>query len=187
MVQKTLGSTRAHKLLVKDYIRPRSNMSVLDIGCGPADVLEYFSVDRYIGIDLNPAYVATAERRFGDKGKFLVGDAAGIEVSESEKFDRVLALGLLHHLDDDEVRILAKSARRLLAAGGKFVSADPCYIPGQNPLARYLISKDKGRSIRALEAYRELLSPYFPKVTSSLRDDFLRVPYNHCIFECEIE
>ena len=45
-----------------------------NVGCGPGTNAGQFIDVRYVGVDLNPAYIRSASRRYGDR--FVVGDAA---------------------------------------------------------------------------------------------------------------
>ena len=46
---------------------------VLDVGCGPGMNTALFAHADYLGIDINPKYIANARRRF--RRDFLVADA----------------------------------------------------------------------------------------------------------------
>jgi hypothetical protein len=97
----------------------------------------------------------------------------------------VLAIGILHHLSDEEALKLFRLAQSALKPGGCLVTLDGCYIDNQPRLARYLISKDRGEHIRTLDAYRALASRVFSKVVTHLRSDLLHVPYTHLIMKME--
>jgi len=40
-------------LHVENYIRPRDGDRILDIGCGPGDILEFLPSVEYLGFDVN--------------------------------------------------------------------------------------------------------------------------------------
>jgi len=68
---------------------------VIDIGCGSAEVLRYLPDVDYIGIDINPDYIAFARRTYGNKGTFLVGDTQFFRGDPRFKdADIVMAFGL---------------------------------------------------------------------------------------------
>ena len=49
----------------REFARPRPGDKVLDIGCGPGDILEVLSDVEYVGLDLSPEYIESAkEARF---------------------------------------------------------------------------------------------------------------------------
>lgn len=181
------GATRARKILVDEYLRIRPGDRVLDIGCGTGAILESIPENtNYFGIDLSEEYIAAARQRFGTRAQFQVGDAAALELQARDPFDIVLAVGLLHHVEDLEVRKLAASVRDLLAGDGRFVTLDNCFISGQNPIARTLIEWDRGQNVRTPEQYSRLLAQEFDEVSFDVRHDLLRVPYTHVIVEAQM-
>jgi len=158
-------------------------MNVLDIGCGPADILEYLPAVNYWGFDISVAYIQHATSRFGAKGKFSCKMLTEEDLKELPAFDLVLALGLLHHLDDDAALALLNIAHNALKPGGRLVTIDPCLEAGQNPIARYLILKDRGQNVRTREGYAALVSTVFPEYRLEVRHSAW-IPYTHCIMEC---
>jgi len=98
------------------------------------------------------------------------------------KFDIVLILAVLHHLDDLQVHTLLSSATAVLKHDGYLVSIDPTVDGGQHPIARWLARLDRGRYVRTTERYRELISEHLSPQRIVIRHDLLRVPYTQCIF-----
>lgn len=183
-LQGMVGARRVRRTLAEDYIQAQVGMKVLDIGCGTGGILEYLPDVDYLGFDLNPGYVEAATAQFGPPHRFICADANKVPAEAEGSFDRILALGLLHHLEDSEVMVLFSTARRLLAPGGRLVTLDTCYRDGQPALARFLIDRDRGRNTRTEEAYAELARSAFPQVETFLREDLLRVPYTHIVMRC---
>ena len=87
-------------VFVDRYIRPVEGDKILDIGCGPADILYHLPGVEYVGLDMNSAYINHARKRFGNKGRFLAQRVSqGVINSISPScFDTVLAKGVLNHL-----------------------------------------------------------------------------------------
>ena len=96
----------------------------------------------------------------------------------------VLAVGVLHHLDDSESISLLKLAYTALKEGGRLVTYDGCYVEGQSKMAQFIISQDRGRYIRKKGEYYNLACQVFKNVKQDLRHDLLRIPYTHLIMEC---
>ncbi len=179
-----MGADRSRRECVAEYIRPRPADRVLDCGCGPGDLLEYLPDVAYVGIDIDAEYVAEARSRYGDRAAFRLGALGPETISEQSHYDLVLAWGVLHHLDDDQVREFMGLARRALKPTGRLVTLDPCYTDDQSRMARYLLDKDRGCCVRRSEDWRPLVTPTFPSTAFHLRHDLLRVPYTHLIMEC---
>lgn len=180
-----VGADTAWRIYLSEYVRPAPGNKIIDIGCGPAVVLDYLANVDYTGLDISPEYVASAKKRYGSRGRFLCGDV-GLAALEEEQgtFDLVLATGVVHHLDDERAARLFDLARRILRRTGCLVTYDGCLVDGQSRIARWLLSKDRGNFVRTREDYLRLASARFSEVEPALRHDLLRVPYTHLIMRC---
>ncbi|MGD9107080.1 MAG: class I SAM-dependent methyltransferase, partial [Desulfobacterales bacterium] len=89
----------ARQVYVKKYIRPIHGDKILDIGCGPGDILELLPQVEYLGIDMNRRYIKSAIKRFGNRGTFICKKLSGKLSNELSSFDLILATGILHHLN----------------------------------------------------------------------------------------
>ena len=177
--QRALGAKVARQRFVAELLRPFPGARVLDIGCGTASLLDDLPPDvEYTGYDLNPRYIAEAERRYGSRGRFLVA-RVGEEPPLEGGFDFAVAKGVLHHLSDEDAGRLIRDARAHLKEGGCLVTSDPVFHPEQSPIARFLISRDRGRRVRTPEGYRGLMASQFSDIEERLVTDLLTVPYSH--------
>ncbi|MEA2559046.1 MAG: hypothetical protein QOH06_550 [Acidobacteriota bacterium] len=177
--QRALGARTIRQHFVKEILRPFPGARVLDIGCGTGSLLDDLPADvHYTGYDFNPRYIADAERRHGSRGRFFVA-RVGEEPPFEGGFDFAVAKGILHHLNDFDAGRLIRDAHGHLRAGGCLVTSDPVFHPGQSPIARFLISRDRGRRVRTPEGYRALLAACFPEIEERLVTDLLTVPYSH--------
>lgn len=172
---------------IAEYLQPQPGSRVLDIGCGPGDMLAHLPNVQYVGFDIDEQYIQSAIERFGSRGKFFcrkVSEQVLHEMQE-EKFDIVTAIGVVHHLDDAEAADLFRLAHNVLRPGGMLVTRDGCYTPDQSLVVRKLLDMDRGRYVRTQEQYLALAHSVFEKCTPSLRQDLLRIPYNHLILQCQ--
>lgn len=178
------GVSRAdlYPWLAESVINAKDGQSVLDVGCGTAKILKYLPSVHYVGIDHNPDYIEASNKAYGLRGEFIVGDVNDDQVRERGKFDRILLLGVLHHLSDDEVTRLVSQLVRSLKVGGHLTTFDNAIVTGQHPLARLLVKLDRGRYVRSPSEYRRLLETAFKIDEETVRHDLLRVPYTHVIF-----
>jgi SAM-dependent methyltransferase len=182
LLQVAVGSNSSHRRFVAEYVRAVAGTRLLDIGCGPGHILRALPAGvGYVGVDLSSEYIASARREWGDRGEFVCTPVS--EAHFDRQFDVVMAMGLLHHLDDAECDELFGFTRRVLAPNGRFVAVDPAYAPGQGRIARWLIGRDRGAHVRGADAYAELARASFGSVRVSTRDDLLRVPYTHAVLE----
>ena len=179
-----IGRPTRYRAFIDEHVHAKAGDRVLDIGCGTADILELLPDVDYTGFDVSPEYIASARRRYGERGNFRCERLDASTSCERGQYDIVLALGVLHHLEDDEAVKLCTLAREALRPGGRFVSIDGCFVDGQSPVARYLLRRDRGRNVRTEDGYRQLAQPVFPSVTSLVRHDLLRVPYTLVTMTC---
>jgi SAM-dependent methyltransferase len=130
---------------------------VLDVGCGPGTNAAVFREKEYVGIDVNPEYIATASRRH--QGRFVVGDVADEQVLPNERFDCVFANSLMHHLPDEVVRSLLRRMARLTTPDGGVHVLD-LVLPERVSAARLLARLDRGRFARPLGEWRALFTEH---------------------------
>jgi cyclopropane fatty-acyl-phospholipid synthase-like methyltransferase len=178
-----VGGPERNRILVRDYIRPKPGDRILDIGCGPGTMTPHLPDTEYVGFDASAEYIDQARRRFPEM-RFVCERVSQYNLVERNYFDVVLALGILHHLDDSEALTLFQIARDAMKPGGKVVTIDGVWTDDQSHVVKYLLSRDRGRFVRSEAGYRELASQVFPNVESSIRHDLLRIPYTLIILKC---
>jgi SAM-dependent methyltransferase len=181
------GAKRGRQIYVQNYIRPKAGDRILDIGCGPADILEALPEVEYHGFDLSSNYIESARKRFGNRGSFHVEAVNRELIAKYAGFDLVLANGVLHHLNDAEATDLFQIAKTALKPGGALVTLDGCFVEGQSRAAEYLLRRDRGQFVRKQPDYLRLASQTFSKIESHLTHNLLRIPYTHLIMRCSRE
>jgi SAM-dependent methyltransferase len=176
---------QARAVYARDYVKPAAGQRIIDIGCGPADILRELPIGiDYVGFDANEKYIAAARRRFGGRATFHCETVSSAIASGYSRFDIAMATGVLHHLDDKEALDLLDLARSALAAKGRLITLDGCFVPSQPAIARLLLQLDRGQYVRAFEDYIALARRVFHTVVPHVRQDLLRLPYTHLIMEC---
>lgn len=180
--QDLLGAPAFRRRLVAEFLGVAPGMRMLDIGCGTADLLGHVPAGvEYHGFDLSDRYVAAARRRWGARGQFWqasVGDAPRLTAG---RFQRAVAIGVLHHVDDTEAAQLAAQAAAALTDDGMLVTYDPTIIAATSRVARLLIQNDRGRHVRSPDAYAALLRRHFAEVSVTEIAGHLRIPYTACV------
>ncbi|MDH3536514.1 MAG: class I SAM-dependent methyltransferase [Gammaproteobacteria bacterium] len=185
--QALLGGKSARKQIIDDHVRPSKGMRLLDIGCGTAEILDLLPehID-YIGFDASEEYIKHAKQRYGNRGHFYREHVSSAILEDIEKVDLVMASGILHHLQDEEVITLARLAHDALRPSGRFLTIDPALEYGQSAISRFLILRDRGQNVRPADGYRRLLEEKQPwnEIRVEVRHDLLFLPYTHAIIEC---
>ncbi len=181
--QNIMGTHRLRIRFVEEFVRPVSGCSILDIGCGPADILAYLPEVNYCGFDISNEYIAQAKKRFGLRGRFYSQELTHSDVAKMPQVDIVLALGLLHHLDDESAIAVMRLAFQALKPGGRLLTFDPCFSVEQNPIARFLIKIDRGQNVRTGTGYESIANTVFESPRVQVRHRAW-IPYTHCFMEC---
>jgi cyclopropane fatty-acyl-phospholipid synthase-like methyltransferase len=181
--QNLMGADRVRRELVMQHIRPVEGMRLLDIGCGTARILDYLPTLTYHGFDLSQEYIDEALARYPERGTFRCAMVEEATLQNEPSYDLVLAVGVLHHLDDEAVLKLFGLAKSALKDGGRLVTIDPCFDKDQNSIARFLVSKDRGQNVHSAQQYRELGCNVFEQVTGEVKHRSW-IPYTHWVMEC---
>jgi SAM-dependent methyltransferase len=181
IVQHAFAPRSSRRAFIEEYVSPRPGDLVLDVGCGPADDLEYMpDTVTYVGFDLSEPYIEAARGRWGTRGTFFQA-AVSPTLLHGHEFDVVIANGVIHHLDDHEALDLLVLAGAVLKRGGRLITKDPVLVEDQHPVSRYLVLRDRGGNVRSVSGYRDLARRVFPDTTIETRNDMLRCPYDHAI------
>ena len=178
-----LGGPKYIQIIIRDHVRPALHARILDLGCGPATLLPYVPGTEYVGIDNSTAYIQFGRKHF-PQATFVCERISRYALPKESYFDIVLALGLIHHLDDAEARQLFEIAHLALRPGGRLVTLDGVFTENQSRLARAFVSRDRGEFVRDREGYLRIASKVFAEVKPTIRQDLSRIPYTHIIMEC---
>ena len=107
------------------YLDCRRN--VLDFGCGAghliAPLLERGAA--VTGTDTSAVTLAAVNDRYRGYAGFGGAHTLDALLASEERFDALLAVEVLEHLDDEHLRSALGAMRRLLAAGGRLVVTTP--------------------------------------------------------------
>jgi SAM-dependent methyltransferase len=179
--QRLITSPGSTQRFVDQWVRPFPGCTLLDVGCGPGRLMPHLPMDigRIIGLDHDAGYIENARKLYGHRAEFLVADAGQPFPVEAGTVDVVMTVGVLHHLNDESVQQLMKSAHLALKPGGVFVSCDPVFIPHQHPVAEWFLKRDRGKFIRQPDGYLKHFSRWFDVQASKVEHDHMRVPYDH--------
>ena len=170
-IAKVMSNTLAYRLVQAPFaekklavIRDHNDLSavrcVLDVGCGPGTNTHHFEAARYLGVDLNPGYLASARRRHGRS--FVAANVTTAFLRDS-RFDFILLNSLLHHLDRPSVRNTLHWLSGLLEDDGHIHILD-LVLPDKPGIDRMLARLDRGDFPRRLEEWRELFADQFEPV-----------------------
>jgi len=183
LFQKLMGINYIRSEFVREFINPFPACRILDIGCGPARILDYLPDCQYYGFDPSRKYIDDAILRYGKRGHFHCSLVEKATIDHLELFDIVIAVGVLHHLDDDQSLRLLRLAKSALRDSGKLITIDPVFVEAQNVVSRFLINRDRGLNVRSSQEYFELAHSVFFDIQAEVKHRFW-VPYTQYIMTC---
>jgi SAM-dependent methyltransferase len=178
-LQRAVGADRLRYRCL-DELALSEGDTVIDVGCGPAYYFARLPKVNYFGFDTSARYIEHARNRWGsDVAEFRCEIFGEEHLDKIPPADAILLLGLLHHLSDDAARHLLRVAGKALAPGGRVISVDTAFAPGQGRISRWMSENDRGEHVRSPEAFVALAREAFADVDGEVVDDATRVPSAH--------
>jgi len=106
----------------------KGSLKILDFGCGTG-VMSYelaTNTHEVVGLDLDlrPVTLLKESINYPDSISFLEGDLFDKDLEENT-FDAIIALDVLEHMDDDQLRKYMAKFRSLLKDGGEVIISGP--------------------------------------------------------------
>lgn len=184
LFQRAFSDEAREREFRERYLSVPDGALVLDIGCGTGRWRDSFGDVRYVGIEPSREYLERARRRHGGRGSFLEARAADLPMLDLPPAELVLCIGLLHHLDDGEMRALLAAAAAATAPSGRLVAVETCNDPGLSSLARLAGLLDRGRFVRASGDYVRAARPHWSDVRCEVTEHRTRVPFPLAVLEC---
>jgi SAM-dependent methyltransferase len=185
-LMKIFGRKENLSWIADRLITPIDGERILDLGCGTATILTAMSNVEYTGIDNNSRYIEKAVERFGHRGKFICADLNDEIVATLGTFDKVLLLGVMHHLPDPSIKQTMALIPKLLRPQGVLITMDPAFEKNQHPIARIMARMDRGRFVRSTNDYVALIQSKLTIVDQTTRHDLNRMPYTHAIIKAKL-
>jgi SAM-dependent methyltransferase len=178
--QRLVGGARMREICL-EMLAPQAGERILDVGCGPAYYLGDLPKVEYYGFDTDQRYIEHARSRFGDRATFFAEEYTRAHAERLGKFDGILLMGLLHHLDDATAHELLAVAADSLKPGGRVVALDTTVHSGQSWWEHRFALGDRGQFVRTPEAFTALARAHFGEVGGQLRPEGSWVPDCHWI------
>ena len=111
-IQKLMRGTQFRKSIIEKNIK-QDNVNILDIGCGPAEIIEYIPNANYYGYDIDKRSIRYAKRKFLKKNyHFYNRSFDQHELKKLPKFDFIILFGIMHHLDNIQVNSILRLCKK---------------------------------------------------------------------------
>jgi SAM-dependent methyltransferase len=177
LAMNSIGGRRSRQFIAQ-VIDASPGHRILDIGCGTAEILDYLPPVQYLGVDSSPEYISQACNKFGERGTFQCTSVDQLPLESADRFDRILLLGVLHHLPDEQIQLLMTKVNDLLSENGKLITHDPVFVKGQSVIVRFFLNSDRGAFVRYRDQYLSLISKDLLLAEHQIKTDLLRIPYS---------
>lgn len=187
--QNIIGDYKLRKIYCRDYVKAKESDRILDIGCGPANMVDFLPQNiNYVGFDDSNLYIENAKKKFpnaeNSENYSFFCQRVNFAQNFDEKFDIIMANAILHHIDDEEAEKLISFAKSNLKENGRLITLDGCYLEKQSFVKKWLLKNDRGKFVRTKENYFNLFLKHFKEIKVSIREDLYNIPYTLIIFEC---
>ena len=138
--------------------RELSGGSVVDLACGTGELRNHIHPSKYLGVDINSAYVRFAKRRFSDPNtRFMEADATECALSTH---DTVFFVGSAHHFSSDQMAKLCRAVQR--SRSRRFVIVDGYPVgPFSGVLSWLDATLGGGKYFRRTDEIRDIVAAYF--------------------------
>ena len=173
------------EIIRKQVLKPSGVNSVLDFGCGIGYHSEEYANSEYLGIEPLQGCVDKAKDMFSrPRATFIVGDHQTLKSIPDSSFEVIIALGVLHHIDNRTFAEFLREALRILKPGGRLTTFDPVFHPNQTLLSRWVVARDRGEWVRTTEEYLlPVMDSFQGNVSYKIYERLLRIPYDHIHME----
>ena len=187
--QNLVGAKNARKWIAENYWKLNKDAKVVDIGCGPGDVIDFLPEGiTYVGFDISKDYIRVAKKNYGIENTFFVNTAEELLKKHDDRLngaDLVMCNGLLHHLSDEEATDVLQLSKNIMSSTGRLVCIEPTFLAHQGFIKKWIMSKDRGCNVRTEKKWKELVGGVFDSFETSILTDLIRIPYTHIVIECQ--
>jgi len=186
LAMRILGNTANRRWFINDILALRGGEKVVDVGCGPADILSDLPATvAYVGLDVSEPYIEAARERYGERATFIAGDVDDWAADERVRnADLVFMNGVLHHVDDAEAKRLLVFVHKILGPNGRFIFCEPCYLLWQSRVSAFMMSLDRGQNIRTEQEWKNLVGYLFSKFETNIVTSVNRLGYIWIVGQC---
>jgi ubiquinone/menaquinone biosynthesis C-methylase UbiE len=173
------------EFVTNEILKPKNVKKVLDFGCGIGYHSNAYPESEYLGIEPLVGCIKKANALYArPNATFNVGDHTSLKKIPSSSFDLVIAIGVLHHVDDSIFDDFIVESSRILKPGGRLTTLDPVTYEQQKFTSRWMVLRDRGEWVRSENGYLEKFSRHFDgRTTSRIFTKLLRIPYDHIAIE----
>jgi len=176
--QSIVGGIAYRNQIVQDLAKQGKRV-YLDLGCGTASITSNLEEEvQYIGIDNSLNYLKKAKMKNPDSlflNKNLGQNGWSKEVPS---ISSVMAsgLGILHHLDDQEVSHFLNNCRSVLDENSILFTVDPVIVDESKIIAKWFAKNDRGKFIRDPRKLQSIFRSHGFEAVIEVKTKQFRIP-----------
>jgi SAM-dependent methyltransferase len=184
--QNFIFKKKSKNIIFNQFINIEDNDFVLDVGCGPGNYRNLIKTKNYYGIDINCKSIETARNNYPED-IFHCLPVQEITKKIEQKFDKVILIGLLHHLSDIDVIRLFLDLRSMIDKGSEIFCLDTSFDRDQNIFSKTIAKLDKGNYVRYPEHLKKLVETDLYNIHIEMFNNLLRLPCHHSLLKLTLK
>lgn len=187
LYQNLVGGVKYRERFVKSIVsKNRKIFNYIDIGCGTGEIMKVLNFrHNYLGIDLSEKYLSKAKNRGKTRLNFQVlnydltkqgWSKITTNIFEDNEPINIIALGLLHHMDDESIKTLLNEVHKIIKSKGSFFSVDPVITQESTNIAKWFARNDRGEFVRTQEELAILFKNIGFTTNIQIKKNQFRIP-----------
>lgn len=186
LYQNMIGSGKYLNRFVNEFVQIKKGISILDLGCGTANVLQFFDDGiEYTGIDLSQKYIDYSKKKY-PKQTFICSNICS-QIFLNTEFDIIISEGVMVALTDQELYKVFKNIVINSNKNTRIILSDSDYKQAVSPLERFFINNQRYKNFRTKGDYIKLIEQFFDIKKVIELEKVYRIPYSKIVFECSIK
>ena len=139
--QFAIAKKTTHEIIRNEILKPGDGISrILDFGCGIGFHSKFFPSADYLGVEPLESCIKIANKNYADSStQFILGNHSYLKNLNNESFDLVIAVGVLHHIDDEIFNEFIRETFRILKSGGRLTTFDPVLHSKQSKISEWVV------------------------------------------------
>jgi len=155
------------------------DIKVLDFGCGPGIMSQFFT--NYTGIDIDKTRIDYAKKMYGQKTFILINENEKTLPFDDHSFEAILFNDCLHHINNYHISNILSELHRVLKKDGIIIIREP---KKDTNFFTYFITElcENGDHVRTRNEYKEIFKSFDIKYENTnneiIRDYYILIVQN---------
>lgn len=137
--------------VINKFIKENKLKEIIEFGCGDGNQLQYFNIDKYIGIDISEEALRICKDKYQDfENKYFYSYEELYNLNQ--KVECAISLDVIYHLSDDEVYY--RYLKDIFSTAKKYViiysNSTNYHFNGVDPAAGYVLFRDFNKDVENL-------------------------------------